>query len=101
MAAQIALRSVTSESSAASADQSCAFAIRGAWPLAGVPAAASAPAAFEGLPPAAELSGVSAMTSSNASTAMRSLCRQHSWPLNLDPGQNQFTISVSASQARS
>lgn len=46
------------------------------------------------------MSGVSAMVSSNASTAVRSLCRQHSWPLNLDPGQNQFTITVSASQAR-
>ena len=74
--------------------------------LAGAPlGSASAPeaattAGFAGLPPAAELAGVSAMTANNASAsiAAESMCRQHSWPLSLEPGQNQFTIQVTASQ---
>lgn len=66
---------------------------------AAAPALASAPAAsFEGLPPAAKLAGVSAMATSKASAVVLSLCQQHSWPLSLDPGQNQFTIEVTAPQ---
>ena len=38
------------------------------------------------------------MVSSNASAAVNSLCRQHTWPLNLEPGQNQFTIEVTSPQ---
>ena len=46
------------------------------------------------------MSGVSAMAAANTSAAVESSCRQHSWPLSLEPGQNQFTIAVTASQVR-
>ena len=61
---------------------------------------AATTAGFAGLPPAAQLAGVSAMTANNvtASIVAESMCRQHSWPLSLEPGQNQFTIQVTASQ---